>query len=262
LRTFKGDEEERWFVSGTSGKRVRAADVCERCGSWRLREQGIGIQNVYDQIGKLFPKTEIFLFDHTTATTYSKAKKIIDQFYATKRAILVGTSMVLPYLSRPIDTSAVMSYEATRAVPTWRADETIFSLLITLREITNKDVVIQMRTEPDELIELSRRGLIDQFYEGEIAVRKALGYPPYSAFVLLSWAGTKPEVQTIEESIQPHLRKFEPQFYSAPQSNANKTLRYCLIRIKAESWPNNELMSVLRSLPPYIKIEVNPDRIV
>jgi primosomal protein N' (replication factor Y) (superfamily II helicase) len=262
LRTFRGDDEERWFVSGTSGKRVRAADVCERCGSWRLREQGIGIQNVYDQISKLFPKTEIFLFDHTTATTYTKAKKIIDQFYATKRSILVGTSMVLPYLSRPVDTSAVMSYEATRAVPTWRADETIFSLLVTLREITHKDVVIQMRTEPDELIELSRRGLIDQFYEGEIAVRKALGYPPYSAFVLLSWSGTKPEVQKIEESIEPLLRKFEPQFYSAPQSNANKTLRYCLIRVKAESWPNSELMAVLRSLPPYIKIEVNPDRIV
>lgn len=262
LRTYKGDEEERWFLSGASGKRVRAADVCENCGSWRLREQGIGIQFVYDQIRALFPKTEIFLFDHTTATTYAKAQKIADQFYGTKRAILIGTSMALPYLSRPVDTSAVMSYEATKAVPTWRADESIFSLLINLREITTKDVIIQMRTEPDELIELARRGFIDQFYDGEIAIRKALGYPPYSAFVLLSWTGSKEETQQVETLVKKSLEKFEVSYYSAPQSNAQKTLRYGLLRIKAEQWPLPGLMHVLKTLPPYIKIEVNPDKIV
>jgi primosomal protein N' len=262
LRTFKGDQEERWFLSSASGKRVRASDTCTQCGSWRLREQGIGIQNVYDQIRALFPKTEIFLFDHTTATTFTKAQKIVDQFYDTKKAILIGTSMALPYLLKPIDTTAVMSYEATKAVPTWRADETIFSLLVHLREITLKDVIIQMRTEPDELIELARRGFIDQFYDGEIAIRKALGYPPFSTFVLLTWLGTKEEVQQIEALVLKTLGKYEVSCYSAPQSSASKTLRYGLLRIKENKWPDPALLGILRTLPPYIKIEVNPDKIV
>ncbi len=262
IRTFKDEKEERWFVAGTSGKRIRAADVCERCGSWRLRETGIGIQNVHDQIIALFPKTEIFLFDHTTATTYAKAKKIIDKFYETKRAILIGTSMTLPYLTKPIETSAIMSYEAAKAVPTWRADESVFSLLINLREITLKDVVIQMRSEPDELIELARRGLVDQFYESEIAIRKALEYPPYATFVLLTWLGTKQEVQETEAVIAKLLGTYEVQFYSAPQSNAAKTLRYGLLRIPSSAWPDEKLMTHIRTLPPYIKIEVNPERIV
>jgi primosomal protein N' (replication factor Y) len=227
-----------------------------------LREQGIGIQNVYDQIRSLFPKTEIFLFDHTTATTYTKAQKIVDQFYETKKAILIGTSMALPYLSKPIDTTALMSYEATKAVPTWRADETIFSLLVHLREITLKDVIIQMRTEPDELIDLAKRGFIDQFYDGEIAIRKALGYPPFSTFVLLSWLGNKEEVQQIEQTVIQTLGKYEVSCYSAPQSSATKTLRYGLLRIPENKWPDPILMEMLRTLPPYIKIEVNPDKIV
>lgn len=261
IRTFKGDVEERWFLSSTSGKRVRAADVCDRCGSWRLREQGIGIQQVYDQIHALYPKTEIFLFDHTTATTHSKAKKIISSFYDTKRSILIGTTMTLPYLTRTVDTSAVISYEAMRAIPTWRADETVFSLLISLREITAKDVIIQMRSEEDELLELSKRGLVDQFYDGEIAIRKALQYPPYNTFILLSYTGSKEETLNIESALQKTLTDYTIQCYSAPQSNSTKTLRYGLIRIPQtdDALP---LMNILRTLPPYIKIEVNPDRIV
>lgn len=261
IRTFKGEEEQRWFLSSTSGKRIRASDVCDRCGSWRLREQGIGIQQVHDQIKKLFPKTEIFIFDHTTATTHTKARKIIEAFYGTKRSILIGTNMALPYLYRSVDTSVVTSYEALKAVPTWRADETVFSFLVTLRELTLKDVIIQMRSEPDELIELAKRGLLDQFYEGEIAIRKALGYPPYSTFILLSFKGTKEETKSIEESIAKHLQGSTVQFYSAPQSNSTQTLRYGLLRLTSTA-QQMELTPKLRTLPPYIKVEVNPDRIV
>ena len=169
--------------------------------------------------------------------------------------------MALPYLYRSVDTSVVTSYEALKAVPTWRADETVFSFLVTLRELTLKDVIIQMRSEPDELIELAKRGLLDQFYEGEIAIRKALGYPPYSTFILLSFKGTKEETKSIEESIAKHLQGSTVQFYSAPQSNSTQTLRYGLLRLTSTA-QQMELTPKLRTLPPYIKVEVNPDRIV
>jgi primosomal protein N' len=262
LRTFNGDQEERWFLSGTSGKRVRAVDVCSNCGSWRLREQGIGIQQVHDEIRRLFPQIDITVFDHTTATTYAKAKKLIDKFYTTSHGILIGTTMTLPYLEKSVDISAVMSYEATRAIPTWRADETIFALLIKLREITEKDVVVQTRTEPDELLQLASRGLIDQFYDGEISIRQALQYPPYMVFILLSWVGTKEQTKEIEASLQEKLKGNEIQFYCAPQSESTKTIRYGLLRTDANTWPNAVLVAKLRELPPNIKIEINPDRIV
>lgn len=262
MRTFAGDVEERWFVSSTSGKKIRAADTCPTCGGWRLREQGIGIQQIYDHVRTLFPKIDIFLFDHTTATTHKKALKIIENFYASKKAILIGTQMTVPYLSKPVDTTAVISYEATRAVPTWKADETVFGLLLQLRECTIKDVIVQLRTEPDDILKLCEKGLVDQFYDDEIAIRKALLYPPFSTFILLSWTGTKLQTQDIEEALKAILTEIEIQFYSAPHSNSEQTLRYGLIRNNKGLKFQKELTARLRLLPPYIKIEINPDKIV
>jgi primosomal protein N' len=122
--------------------------------------------------------------------------------------------------------------------------------------------MVQLRTEEDELLQLASRGLIDQFYSNEIEIRKALQYPPYSVFVLLSFKGSKEQTEEIEEMLTHVLAANEIQFYSAPLSNKKETLRYGLLRIEASKWPKADLVDRLRSLPPYIKIEINPDRIV
>jgi len=130
LQTGSGDAMKRWFISSTSGKKVRANDTCPECSSWRLREQGIGIQQVIGHVRKIFKDAPVTIFDHTTATTHVKAKKLAQQFYDTKGAIMIGTSMALPYLTKSITATVVTSYEAARAIPTWRAEETLLSLLL------------------------------------------------------------------------------------------------------------------------------------
>ncbi len=262
LRTNKENEELRWFYCGTSGKRVPAADTCPDCGSWRLREQGIGIQQVFEHVQKEFPQLDTFLMDHTTANTHAKAKQIVKKFYETKKAILVGTNLAIPYLTKPIECSAIISYEAMRAVPTWRADETVFSQLMSLREITSMDLLVQTRSEPDELLGLAAKGLVDQFYDGEIEVRKALAYPPYSVFILLSWKGTKEQAQSIQETIAKDFNTYGIACYSGPLSTPAKAIRYGLIRISRKNYPAENLIRALRDLPPYIKIEINPVKII
>lgn len=262
LATGKGDTEKRWFYCGTSGRRVPAADICPDCGSWRLHEQGIGIQQIERACKEQFMNAELFLMDHTTATTHKKATKIAQSFYAAKKSILVATSLALPYLTKQIECVGVVSYEAMRSVPTWRADETVFQTLMTLREIANKDVVVQTRTEPDELLLLARKGLVDQFYDGEISVRQSLQYPPFSTFILLTFTGTKEQVTAIEADITQRLKDYQPHFYTGPLSSQPKTIRYGLLRIPSKKYPNPNLTKLLLSLPPYIKIEINPAKII
>ncbi len=67
------------------------------------------------------------------------------------------------------------------------------------------------------------------------------------------------EVQT---GIEKSLSGADISFYNAPQSNAQKMLRHGLIRLPSSSWPDTKILNGLRSLPPYIKIEMDPDRIV
>lgn len=263
VRTMKNGEEERWFVSSTSGRREKAADVCLHCGSWRLRERGIGIQQVADEWQQIMPDCDITVLDNLTATTQKQAQKIAKEFFEKRSGVLIGTQIALPYLSHGVDVSAVISLDATRAIPTWRADEYLFRLLMRLRECTVKEVVIQTRTESDNLLIHASRGAVERFYDDEIALRSMMKYPPYSTFILLSWVGTVSSVTELGKPIETLLDTCAVQYYNNPNSSPDKTLRHGLIRIPhTNKEALTEIIALLRRVPPYVKVEINPERIV
>ena len=263
VRTQKNGVEERWFVSSTSGRRVRAADTCDNCGSWRLKERGIGIQQVYDEWKEKVPGTDITIIDHTIAPTSAKAKKIISEFYAKKSGILIGTQIALPYLNRGVDMSAIISLDAARSTPTWRADESLFRLLMKLRECTAKEVLVQTRSEPDPLVSYASRGASERFFDDEIALREQLKYPPFARFILLTWSGTQAIVAEAEKVVRMIMDTTHMQYYSNPHSTPTETQRHGFIRVDAtDTALYEELIDKARRLPPYIKIEINPERIV
>ena len=264
LRTYSAEHvEERWFLSSTSGKRVRAADVCAQCGSWRLREKGIGIQQVEDECRKLFPKVPLVIFDHTTATTHKRADAITTDFEKQKGAILLGTQMVMPYLPTNIAMSAIVSLDAVRAIPSWRADETVFRLLLELRERSEREVIVQTRSETDDILIYAGRGAVDRFHDDELNLRQMLKYPPFATFVFLSWQGSAQMVIDTEAQVKLLLAKVNQTgtYYTNPNSKPKEQLRHCLLRIP----PTEDvkmLIDYLRHVPPHVAVVINPDRIV
>lgn len=262
FRTVKDGEEKRWFLSPSSGRRVRAADTCPDCGSWKLRERGIGIQHMYDELKKHFPEDRIFLFDHLSASTRTKAHSIVGDFYGKKGAVLLGTAMVLPYLENPVAISAVVSLDAVRSSPTWRVDKAGFYLLMKLREMTIDRLLVQTRTEPDELLSMASSGSTERFFSEELKLREDLRYPPFYTLVHLTMSGPVESVRLLEEEVTKRLEAFDFSFYSGPESTAIKTIRYGLCRVPAPEWPHKSLVDALKLLPPAVKIEIDPDRIV
>ncbi len=261
-KTVRNGEERRWFIAASAGRRIIAPDTCTKCGSWRLQERGIGVQHIQSEFRKQFPDIPVVLFDHTTATTPRKAAQLIASFYDTKGAVLLGTSMVLSYIEKPITNTILTSLEATRAIPSWRAEESFFALLLRLRELATEQTVIQTRSEPDDILKLAEQGLVEQFYTEELELREALKYPPYSHFVHLTLQGDPLALPEIEEQITKLLEKYKITFYTAPQFVKNGIRRYGLVRISQTAWPDENLMNLLRTLPPSIRIEIDPERIV
>ncbi|HEX4799186.1 MAG TPA: hypothetical protein VFV22_01475 [Candidatus Paceibacterota bacterium] len=262
LRVHKGDVEERWFVCPASGERKRAADVCESCGSWRLRERGIGIQHVYDELHKLFPTTPIILFDHLTARTYKKALFLRDNFYKTRGAILLGTQMAIPYLNKPVMLSCVVNMDALLATPTWRVEEENLALLLTIRERTSTSMVIQTRSPDVELLSWVKQGVVEQFYTEELKVRANFNYPPFVTFIHATWQGTEEQVRTIEQEIKTTLASYKVTTYPNPVTTRDKMIMHALVRVPRGSWPDEKLMHLLRAIHPSVRLMVNPDRIV
>jgi len=262
FKTTKDGSEQRWFVSTASGRRLRAADTCPVCNSWRLRERGIGIQHIEQKLKAEFPGVPLIVFDHTTATTPRKAAGLISQFYDTKGAILLGTAMALPYLERPVPYSVVTSLDAARAIPTWRAEEELFSLLLALRERTEEVCYLQTRSEPDDVLKLAANGHIEQFCSDELALRHALNYPPFAQLIHVTMQGPASAVRSLEQTVASQLHQWQPHFYHAPTTTSAHATRYGLIKVIGDAWPNPHLMDALRTLPPQVRIEINPDRII
>ncbi len=258
--THKNGIEKRWFVSSRTGKRIPAPDTCPLCHSWRLKERGIGVQTAYQECTAIFPRETIVLFDHETAHTAKRADELLQKFYEGKRGILIGTSRALPYLARlGVDLSVVLSYDALRATPIWNADESALRLLLTLREYSRKELIIQTRSVPDQLLTYAERGTIDAFYDEELSLRNELGYPPHKTFVLLTWQGTKASCRATEATLLRHVT-LPPTCYSRPDSTEERETRHALWRITNDE--QAQLMESLRFVPPYIKMEVNPLRLV
>jgi len=88
-------------------------------------------------------------------------------------------------------------------------------------------------------------------------------YPPVCTFILLTWAGSLEASNNAEALITNTLRDEQIQCYNHPHSTESKVMRHGLIRLNPEDKAAYiDTLDRLRSLPPYVKIEVNPERIV
>ncbi len=262
VRSYKNGAEERWFVDTASGTRVRAADTCTHCGSWRLRERGVGIQQLENVIPDYFPNIPVITFDAATARTPKQTATLHHQILTAKGSIILGTAIAIPFLPPTISHTCVTSLEAAASIPSWRADEFFFRLLLELREKTKDQVLLQARHQPGPIVDLATQGAIEKFYDEELALREQLHYPPFATLILLSWKGSREFIAKTEVEITTLLSDHQPHCYSHPLSDNKASLRHCLIRIPGNRWPEEALLQRLRSLPPHIKIQIDPDQIV
>lgn len=254
--------EERWLVSSVSGHKQKAPDTCPSCGGWRLKERGIGIQHVYDEITKYIDPKQVILFDQTTATTAAKARRLAEKFYTEKGVVLLGGSMALPHLHKTVDMSVVVSLEGLRAIPSWKQQEEVLGTLLALRERTHGTVYVQERAEEtDDIFTYAEKGNVKGFYEEELHVRESLGYPPFSVFIHLSWIQPQDTEDALGKEIEEMFKAQNIAIYGPPIQKG-KRIRYGLMRIKKESWPQKEVAEKLRALPPSVKVAINPRRVI
>ncbi len=265
LRTHDSEgNEKRWFVSATSGRRIPAADTCAYCGSWRLRERGLGIQYIVEELKATLGEVPLLVFDHLSAGTYPKAKKLAKEISDAKGVLIIGTSMIIPYLSDNLHLSIISSVDALRSTPTWRADELLMRSLLQIAEKTTHQMIVQTRQEPDGLLKYAVQGAIEKYYNDELALREQLHYPPFTNFFLLTWQGKSEAIQKIEAFLKDLLvdYKKESQFYYSPlmTKNGSRT-RHCLLRTP-RGRDTTSLLEKLRGLPPVVAMRLNPDRII
>lgn len=226
---------------------------CEHCESWNLRTFGLGSESVEEDIKKRFPDKKVLRLDKDSATSESKAEKIIKDFLDSPGSVLVGTEMSLNALSEEVESVVVLGSESFSSIPGFSSEETALRLMVLALSKATKRFFIQTKDANSRVISRIKDGNLFDFYNNELKDRKALSYPPYGFLLVLKWKGDENsnEANLIRET----LSKYNPLIFSVLKEGT------AVIKLNKNSWPDKELTIILMSLPMKISVEVNPENL-
>jgi primosomal protein N' len=245
------------------GEMRNAAEVCQNCGSWKLAAFGSGIDRVAEEITKNFPKIKLFELHKDIVQTNNKALKITEDFYESRGGVLLGTEMAFSFLRKKMTATAIASFDSLFSIPDFRIREKIFRLILQTRNLAKENFLIQTRNTDDPTVEFAVAGNLIEFYKKEIEDRQALGYPPFGIFIKITARGTRNFVAKETENLKNILKNYNPAiFNSTHEKRGEQSAVNAVIKLPKEKWPEENLLKILKSLPPHFEIKVDPDNLL
>ena len=179
------------------GKGMALPVCCPACNSEHLRRYGTGTQKVEEEVQKLFPGVKALRMDmDTTKGKYGHAK-ILDAFRAGEAQVLIGTQMVAKGLDFPrVTMVGVVAADMSLYTGDFRAGEYTFQLLTQVagragRATDAGRVYLQTYSPHHYAITFAQENNYEAFYNHEMALRRAMIYPPFSHVFSIMFTGPK-----------------------------------------------------------------------
>lgn len=175
------------------GTRMTPPIVCPSCPPLNsletprpaLTHRGAGTERIVEEITELFPAARIARLDRDVVSSMSEYRAIIDKLRQGEIQILVGTQMIAKGHDIPnVTLVGVVDCDVGLHLPDFRASERIFHLLTQAAGRAGRGdvmgtVILQTRLAKHESIQATLRRDFEGFASSELAVRRALKYPPF-----------------------------------------------------------------------------------
>lgn len=187
---------------------------CPACSSGNLFYKSSGTERIEEELRELFPDETILRMDVDTTSTKDSHAEILSAFREKRSRILLGTQMVAKGLDFPdVTLVGVLMADIGMNIPDFRASERIYSLMMQVagragRSSIPGEVILQLYNRENELFRHIMDGCYRKFYDAEMAVRNALGYPPSSK--LVKFECTSPSEQAAGQGAEALLERLSP----------------------------------------------------
>ena len=175
------------------------ATVCPACGSNRLKSMGFGTQRLEEELKMFFPAARILRMDADTTFSRYSYEKGFSEFKNGEYDIMVGTQMIGKGLDFPnVTLVGVLSIDKALYAGDFRSYERTFSLITQVvgrggRGERKGRAVLQTFMPDHYIMNLAAAQDFKGFYNEEIAIRRALIFPPLCDMCILCFAGTDEE---------------------------------------------------------------------
>lgn len=174
------------------GYKTNPPKVCPACKSEHIGYMGYGTQALEEAVKSLIPSARVLRMDADTTTGKYSRDEIIGKFSRGEADILLGTQMIAKGHNFPrVTLAAAVSADSSLYSDDFRAAERTFSVITQLvgrsgRSDEHGEAVVQTYCPDSETIRLGAEQDYEKFFENEIALRRALLFPPFCDIALFS----------------------------------------------------------------------------
>jgi primosomal protein N' (replication factor Y) len=164
---------------------------CPACGSGHLHFGGTGTERLEETLRSLLPAARLARMDRDTVRGRGAVEHLLFRVERGEVDILLGTQMIAKGHDFPgVTLVGVLAADALLGLPDFRAGERTFQLLAQMagrsgRRETPGEVIVQAYDPDHHAVRAACEHDFEAFARAELAYRKTLRYPPYSALALL-----------------------------------------------------------------------------
>ncbi|MGI6748645.1 MAG: replication restart helicase PriA [Anaerovoracaceae bacterium] len=252
------------------GVHEKVPDKCPVCNSRYLKHFGTGTEKVEEVTRQIFPEYTVDRLDLDTVTKKGSIDRILNSFRKGKTNILIGTQLVAKGLDfSNVGLVGIVSADISLNIPDFRAAERTFQLITQAAGRAGRGsypgkVLIQSYTPEHYSITAAANHDYEAFYQTECAVRRQVGYPPFSNIfqVIIS---SENEMEAYEKAVEvtaefihntnPGEAKYILGPQAAPMNKIKGYYRYQIL-IKCLPGKRKQYSKVLNE----IKLKINTDR--
>lgn len=173
------------------GQKASKPKVCPKCNSENLNERGVGVEQIHEEMMKIFPEAEVDRMDVDSMRKKFAYEKLYEKLEEGETDILVGTQMISKGLDfENIELVAIPRADSMLYVQDFRAEERAFQLITQVSGRAGRisgegKILIQTYNPQHSVFQLIKENDPTKIYEHFLEERKKFLYPPFVKLIMI-----------------------------------------------------------------------------
>lgn len=200
------------------GQRASKPRSCPKCQSENLNERGVGVEQIHEEVSKLFPDNEVDRMDVDSMRKKFAYEKLYEKIEDGETDIIVGTQMISKGLDFDhIELVTIPKADSLLYVQDFRAEERAYQLITQVSgragRVSGKGKILIQTYNPDHSVfQLIKMNNPAKIYKYILTERQKFHYPPFTKLIMIELKHRKEDkVNRASQFLGSILRKYLPE---------------------------------------------------
>ena len=200
------------------GQKASKPKTCPKCHSENLNERGVGVEQIHEEVSRLFPDSEVDRMDVDSMRKKFAYEKLYEKIEEGETDIIVGTQMISKGLDFDnIELVAIPRADSMLYVQDFRAEERAYQLITQVSGRAGRisgegKVLIQTYNPQHSVFQLIKENHSEKIYQHFLEERKKFLYPPFVKLIMIELKHRKEDkVNRSAQFLGSILRKYLPE---------------------------------------------------